>query len=81
MHLTLGEKPIGNTALIEHLDCPCEKAAGSRAREHVIGRRSTTATSTFANASSAASIMPVGPPPAITTACSAMRGRSPSSVV
>ena len=33
-------------------------------------RRSTIATSTFANASSAASIIPVGPPPAITTACS-----------
>jgi len=29
-----------------------------------------TATSTFANANSAASIIPAGPPPAITTACS-----------
>src|SRR5450755_5173231 len=29
-----------------------------------------TATSTFANANSAANIIPVGPPPAITTACS-----------
>src|SRR5215207_5930608 len=35
-----------------------------------LARRSTTATSTFANANSAASIIPVGPPPAITTACS-----------
>src|SRR3954452_10532133 len=35
-------------------------------------RRSTMATSTFASASSAASIMPVGPPPAISTACSVM---------
>src|SRR5262249_7772057 len=35
-----------------------------------LARRSRMATSTLANASSAASIMPVGPPPAITTACS-----------
>src|SRR5918996_1444775 len=35
-----------------------------------LARRSTTATSTPANASSPASISPVGPPPAITTACS-----------
>src|SRR5882724_7430704 len=33
-------------------------------------RRSTMATSTPANASSPANISPVGPPPAITTACS-----------
>src|SRR4051794_21518682 len=33
-------------------------------------RRSTTTTSTPANASSQASIIPVGPPPATTTACS-----------
>ncbi len=37
------------------------------------GRRSTTATSTPARASSPASISPVGPPPAITTACSVTR--------
>src|SRR5512133_298180 len=35
-----------------------------------LARRSTIATSTPANASSPASISPVGPPPAITTACS-----------
>ena len=35
-----------------------------------LARRSTMATSTPANASSPASISPVGPPPAITTACS-----------
>src|SRR5688572_7882873 len=35
-----------------------------------LARRSTMATSTSANASSPASISPVGPPPAITTACS-----------
>jgi hypothetical protein len=43
------------------------------AREPVrswLARRSTMATSTFANANSPASISPVGPPPAITTACS-----------
>src|SRR6266404_6243806 len=35
-----------------------------------LGRRSTMATSTPANANSPANISPVGPPPAITTACS-----------
>src|SRR5687768_9234590 len=35
-----------------------------------LARRSTIATSTPANASSPANIRPVGPPPAITTACS-----------
>ncbi|SHW68282.1 Uncharacterised protein [Mycobacteroides abscessus subsp. abscessus] len=35
-------------------------------------RRSTIATSAPASASSPASISPVGPPPAITTACSVM---------
>src|SRR6187402_630832 len=35
-------------------------------------RRSTMATSTLANASSAANISPVGPPPAITTECFVM---------
>jgi hypothetical protein len=34
------------------------------------GARSTMATSTRASASSAANMSPVGPPPAITTACS-----------
>src|SRR4051794_19991036 len=40
-------------------------------------RRSTMATSTPANASSPASISPVGPPPAITTGCSVMGTRRP----
>src|SRR5450759_3535440 len=35
-----------------------------------LARRSTIATSTPANASSPANVSPVGPPPAITTACS-----------
>src|SRR2546423_15720703 len=35
-----------------------------------LGRRSTMRTSVPASVSSAASIIPVGPPPAITTACS-----------
>src|SRR5436853_3032819 len=46
-----------------------------REREPVrswLARRSTMATSTPANASSPASISPVGPPPAITTAWSAI---------
>jgi hypothetical protein len=28
MHLTLGEEPISDATLIEHLDRACEKAAG-----------------------------------------------------
>src|SRR5688572_12286492 len=35
-----------------------------------LGRRSMTATSTLASASSPANMSPVGPPPAITTPCS-----------
>src|ERR1700726_2103727 len=41
-----------------------------------LARRSTMTTSVPANVSSAASIIPVGPPPAITTACSAIRHSS-----
>src|SRR3954454_10952362 len=47
------------------------RACSPPAREPVtfwLARRSTMATSTPANASSPASISPVGPPPAITTA-------------
>ena len=36
-HLTLREEPIGDPALIEHLDRARVKAAGPRAGEHVIG--------------------------------------------
>src|SRR5215212_1542655 len=43
-----------------------------------LARRSTMATSTFANANSAASISPVGPPPAITTACSVIAAPRPA---
>ena len=43
---------------------------GDAASEQGLARRSTIATSTPANASSPANISPVGPPPAITTACS-----------
>src|SRR5919201_1853896 len=44
-----------------------------------LGRRSTMATSTSANANSPASISPVGPPPAITTRCSVMATLRPAS--
>ena len=47
---------------------PLERALSSSK----LGRRSTTRTSVPANVSSAASIIPVGPPPAITTACSTL---------
>jgi len=42
-------------------------------------RRSTMATSTPANANSPANISPVGPPPAITTACSVIATLRPAS--
>jgi hypothetical protein len=42
-------------------------------------RRSTMATSTPANVNSPANIVPVGPPPAITTACSIIATPRPSS--
>ena len=50
----------------------CARAGRRRASRRAPGsaRRSTIATSTPASASSPASISPVGPPPAITTACS-----------
>src|SRR5260370_39667523 len=41
-----------------------------------LARSSTMTTSVPANVSSAASIIPVGPPPAITTACSAIHHSS-----
>src|SRR5829696_7619705 len=43
-----------------------------------LARRSTMATSTFAHANSAATIRPVGPPPAITTACSVIAAPRPA---
>src|SRR6266498_3270140 len=49
----------------------CRPPAREPARSW-LARRSTMATSTRANASSAANISPVGPPPAITTACFVM---------
>src|SRR5256714_15252663 len=45
-----------------------------------LARRSTMTTSIPANVSSAASIIPVGPPPAITTACSAIHHSSFANV-
>ena len=65
MHLSRREEPIGDAALIEDLDGACVQAACARADEVLAG-----ATSTPASASSPASISPVGPPPAITTAWS-----------
>ena len=47
----------------------CRPPAREPARSW-LARRSTMATSTPANANSPANISPVGPPPAITTACS-----------
>jgi hypothetical protein len=69
-HLTLREEPISDPKLIQHLDRARVKTAAREPTSTWSGRCSTTATSTFANANSAANIIPVGPPPAITTACS-----------
>src|SRR5262245_52828463 len=49
----------------------CSPPARKPARSW-LSRRSTMATSTRANASSAANISPVGPPPTMTTSCSIM---------
>src|SRR5437868_13858786 len=46
-----------------------------------LGRRSTMPTSVPASVSSAASIIPVGPPPATTTACSDIHHSSVPNVV
>ena len=68
--LALREKTIGDPALIENLDRAGVQATRARADQLRLARRSTIATSTPANVSSPANIIPVGPPPAITTACS-----------
>src|SRR5215204_3009669 len=56
----------------------CRPPAREPARSW-LARCSTMATSTPANANSAASISPVGPPPAITTACSVIATLRPAS--
>src|SRR5262249_51448930 len=70
-HLPLRQEPIGDAALVEHLDGGCVQTARAPGRSW-LARRSTMATSTPANASSPASISPVGPAPATTTAWSAI---------
>lgn len=62
--LSFAQETIRDAALVEDLDAARVPDSSWSAR------RSTTATSTFASASSAASIKPVGPPPTITTAWS-----------
>ena len=65
------EEPFRDATLIEHLDGAGVQTAGSRSVDDPDSvRRSTMTTSIPANASSPANISPVGPPPAITTACS-----------
>lgn len=63
-HLPLRNKAMGDPALVENFDGPWVQTACAQPGEVLAGRRSTMATSTPAN------IIPVGPPPAITTACS-----------
>src|SRR3954454_22621111 len=53
----------------------CRPPAREPARSWLV-RRSTTTKAIFASPSSPASMRPVGPPPAITTACSSPRGAS-----
>jgi hypothetical protein len=78
-HLPLREEPFGDAALVEHLDRACVQTTRARAGRSWLARRSTMATSTFANANSAASIIPVGPPPAIITACSVIATLRPGT--
>src|SRR5205823_1896700 len=64
------EEAVGDATLVEHLNGAGVKTPGSRPIEIWLARRSTTTTSMPANASSPANVSPVGPPPAISTACS-----------
>jgi len=62
----LRDEPVGDATLIEYLDRARVQTAGARTGDGLAFRRSTTRPST----SWPASISPVGPPPAITAACS-----------
>lgn len=79
-YLPFHKELIEDSALIENLQSACGQTARARAGKVLIGRRSTTATSTPASASSPANISPVGPAPTTTTARSVMttmiKGRS-----
>ena len=70
MRLPRREEAFRDATLIEHLDGAGLEASGRDPSSSWVVRRSTITTSVPAKASSLASISPVGPPPAITTACS-----------
>ena len=70
MRLARREEPFRDAALIEHLDGAGVEPPARDPSSSWVARRSTMTTSIPANASSPANISPVGPPPAITTACS-----------
>lgn len=66
--LAFGQEPVDDAALVEDLEGARMQAAGARSSMSWFERRSRIATSMPASASSPASIMPVGPAPAISTA-------------
>jgi hypothetical protein len=66
--LALREKPVRDAALIENLDGTGVQPPAREPASVWSARRSTMATSMPASASSPASINPVGPAPAISTA-------------
>jgi len=68
--LSLGQEPIGDAALIEHLDGAGVKPKGPRSVNILVGAPFDDGHVDPRQGQLAASISPVGPPPAITTACS-----------
>jgi hypothetical protein len=71
------EEPFRDATLIEHLDGAGVKTRGSRSVEILTGASFDDDDVDPANASSPANISPVGPPPAITTACSVTAAAPP----
>lgn len=68
-HLPLREEPLGEASLIEHLDHTGMQAAGTRAHEVRACTPLDDRDIDPGQRQLAASIIPVGPAPAITTAC------------
>ena len=70
--LSFGEEPVGDAALVEHLDRTRMETERTGLDALLVSRFSTMTTSTPASVNSAPSISPVGPPPAMITACLVM---------
>ena len=70
MLLALRDEPIGDAALVELFDRAWKQTACARAREFLVDAPLDDGDVDARQRQLAASINPVGPPPAITTACS-----------